>query len=270
MRSDSLWLRLTWALTTAVAFGALLTQLIVGEAPDLGSGAVADQVRDLLWFCLLCGVSAFATIEIIKRLTSVRGHIQLALAGEWLMTRLRVDDAKRLPYRAPLDELRDAVGTRGSWPRDRKDPAPERMSSDLERVFNLQTEQAVAQVSRAGDRALADPKRFQSLLIGLMQDVPRSLSRNEGDRERENSFHDAQRVAAGVDQLQIVLGEHWRRLAQGTAVWMSGAYGLGFAWAVGVTESALLYYELGALVIGGMLAWVVRDLYAVIERLRRA
>ena len=247
----------------AVAVGVLLTQLIVREAPDLGRGEVSDQVRDLLWFCLLCGVSAFATIEIIKRLTSIRGRIQLALASEWLRSRTSAGDAYELPSAALLDELRDAVGASGSEWRGWK---------DLERIFNLQTEQAVAQVSRAGDRALADPKRFQLLLMGLMQDAPRprSVSKDERDQEREDAFHDAQRVAAGVDQLQIVLGEHWRRLVQGTAVWMSGAYGLGFAWAVGAAESSLLYYELGALLIGGMLAWVVRDLYAVIERLRRA
>lgn len=286
-------LGLTWSLVLTVVVGAVATQLIVGASPDLGSGRVSEQIGDLLSFCLVCGVCAFATIEAIKRLTSVRGRTQLAVARAWLEYRLprspqdlyvvfgrRTDAAERNGLSlVALYQLGDAMGIESlrvpsmaienSWV-----PHEGIVRSGLEQVFNLQTEQLLAQVSRASDRALADSPRFSVLLAGLMNEIPRSLREAspeglDGEPTREATFHDSQRVAAGVDQLQIELGESWRRRVQGTAVWMSGAYGLGLAWAVGVSDAALLYYELAALLIGGLLAWIARDLYSVIERLRR-
>jgi hypothetical protein len=38
---------------------------------------VSEQTRDMLWFALLCGLAAFAMIEILKRVFALRGLYQL-------------------------------------------------------------------------------------------------------------------------------------------------------------------------------------------------
>lgn len=259
--------RLSLVLIPLVIYGIAATYILAGDTPNLGPGSVSEQSRDLLWFCLLCGVAASATIEIIKRLTTLRGKVQLRETEAWL--KARVPAFSEAGEYAPVQdegsgdliaELADAMGS------------PRR--TELIRVFNLPTEQLVAQISRASDLALADVARYRHLLGGLMREVPRSRpysrkSEFSSELLREAAFHDSQRVAAGIDQLQISLGEAWRRAVQTAGLGIAGVYGLSLVWAVGVPRPAFLFYQIGALVIGGLFSWVVRDLYAVIERLRR-
>src|SRR3954447_7783362 len=59
----------------------------------LGSGSVAGRIGDLLMFALLCGVLAFATIEIFKRVLALRGYYQRFKTREWLGDRTPDGDA---------------------------------------------------------------------------------------------------------------------------------------------------------------------------------
>src|SRR4051812_2120518 len=82
-------------ITTLVLAGALNVVLIAfviawaltdGD-PALGDGNVSRRVQQLLWFALLCGIGAFATIEILKRVLALRGYYQRSQTKQWLADR---------------------------------------------------------------------------------------------------------------------------------------------------------------------------------------
>jgi hypothetical protein len=253
-------------------------------------GTSGEQVRDVLWFALICGVAAFATIEILKRIFALRGIYQLRQTRIWLGDRL--PGAKRGEGSdQPFRELLSAMGLRGrpgggflQW----LDLTEERQ------VFNLPTEQLAAQVSAAADVALTafEPAfepglepglesaheheyeyEYAAFLGGLAGIDPKEVEKRlsgELPPQRRDAVDPrvelTQRVRTGVDQLQISIGERWRRLLQGAALWIAGFYGGVLARDQGELETL---YVLSALVIGGLFAWIVRDLAAVLERSRR-
>jgi hypothetical protein len=255
----------------------LLYALIGAEGPiAFQGGEISQRVRDVLWFALICGVAAFATIEILKRIFALRGVYQLRQTRIWLGQRLPYA-REDTPSDAPFGQLLAAMGL-GEW----------RMQSaragtwvaflewlDLteeRRVFNLPTEQLAAQVSAAADVALTAEFTYPAFLGGLIRMDPAHVEKILVSPQSPNRPGSAdarveltQRVRAGVDQLQISLGERWRRLLQGAALWIAGVYGAVLARNQGDRESL---YVLSALVLGGLFAWIVRDLAAVLERSR--
>jgi hypothetical protein len=88
------------------------------------------------------------------------------------------------------------------------------------------------------------------------------------EESADSEFRRSQRVRSGLDQLQISVGGRWRRYVQGTALWLSGLYGILLVFITRAPSSARPEYIIGALLIGGMLSWVARDIAAVIERWR--
>lgn len=263
----------------------LCAGLLIGRA-KLGFDdhrPVSEQTRDMLWFALLCGLAAFATIEILKRVFGVRGLYQLRMTGAWLER--RGSSASSFDGFYVIYELVRAMGVGKS---DR----------DVPRVFNLPTEQLTAQISAAADRALIDPSRYRALVTALSgeperepdampaKDAGRSpedpkpapkdpeqaaaeAKRAAEEAERRADYLLSQSVRAGVDQLQIALGESWRRTLQGAALWIAGAFGLLFSTASKADDGAETRYVLAAVLLGGTIAWIVRDLVAVVERARR-
>jgi hypothetical protein len=207
----------------------------------LDSGAIGRQVGELLLFALLCGFAAFATIEIAKRVFQLRGIYQERQTERWLA-----------PRGTDLRQLTHAMGLTGSGP------------GEVRRVFNLPTELLAAQVNAAADLAIADD-RYKDLRNALSG----SADRPSGDTSSETELLRARQLRAGVDQLQISLGERWRRYIQGAAVWISGAYGIGLILAAPGDNHLERRYILAALIIGGAFAWVIRDLTAIAERSRR-
>jgi hypothetical protein len=156
------------------------------------------------------------------------------------------------------------------------DSATARVPADVGRTFNLPTEKLAAQISSAADVALAAPGRYEALLEGLTG--RRDLVASEVTRRAKPSSTDpgelseapyelAQLIRAGIDQLQISLGERWRRLVQGAALWIAGLYAIGLtAWA---DSDAKPRFIVAAVLVGGPFAWLVRDFAAVLERSRR-
>ncbi|HEV2125029.1 MAG TPA: hypothetical protein VGW38_19955, partial [Chloroflexota bacterium] len=61
----------------------------------------------------------------------------------------------------------------------------------------------------------------------------------------------------------------WARLIRGVSLCLAGLFALPFVWLADVPRSALALYVVSASLIGGPLAWIIRDLAAVVERLRR-
>lgn len=233
----------------------------------LANGSVSQQIGDVLAFSLLCGLASFATVEVLKRLVGLRGLYQSRQTRLWLGERARGMGA------AAMDQLLDAMGLRGP------DRRGDRQASL--RVFNLPTEQLAGQVSTAADVALAtaasEGDRYRWLLSALANQ-PALLSgkppshdpeHDPDEARRKEDFQISQRIQAGVDQLQISLGERWRRYVQGAALWISGAYGIALVHTSSVAQGAASRYVIAALLIGGTFAWVARDLAAAVERWRR-
>jgi hypothetical protein len=244
----------------------------------------------LIALVVLCGFAAFATLEILKRVFGLRGFYQLRQTQVWLTRRYARDDA--------FDGMLKAMGlhtAKGGLAWDER-----------HRVFNLPTEHLAAQISAAADLALTAPSTssresdvattvardpgvpFLAALTGLSdKKVEEELGRPPYDPDYQARQPElAARVRLGIDQLQISLSERWRRYVQGAALWISGAYGIGLAHSAlvprhlalrpgAIVPSELAYqpaearYVLAALLVGGVFAWIARDIVAVIERARR-
>jgi hypothetical protein len=223
----------------------------------LETGSISAQVRDLLWFALACGLLSFATIECVKRLTYVRATFHKQETQRWLNSRLEriAGDAK--VQSSPFDELVAAMAIE---------------PDDQRRVFNLPSEQLAAQISAAADLALTTPdtdSSYQYFLASVTRDERDLPGKPQGPREPDaEDLRRAQQVRIGLDQLQVGLRDRWRRYLWGAGLWISGAYGIGLAFA-GHKEAAVgPRHVLAALVLGGVVAAVARDVTAIIERLR--
>ena len=85
--------------------------------------------------------------------------------------------------------------------------------------------------------------------------------------EDPRSFRAAQRARTTLDSLQVAVGEHWRRSVQATAVLIAGIAGL----LIQLTQPSYnrWLFVLAAALIGGPIAWTIRDVTALIERWRR-
>jgi hypothetical protein len=217
------------------------------------SRQVSEQTGDLLSFASLCGLSAFATIEILKRIFGLRGAFQERQTRNWLEQRYMTDGFA-------FHQLLHAIGVA--------------QPDDVRRVFNLATERLAAQISDAADRALAEPDDYGALLEALTgksadHGAPDDKPGGTEADQRRAEFLRSQRVRTGIDQLQISLGERWRLYVQGAALWISGAYGIALIHASKVDDGAEARYVLAALLLGGMIAWIARDVVALVERARR-
>jgi hypothetical protein len=287
------------------AFQLCVMIAIVAFALLAGNGRISagqitagEQVRTLLWYVLVSGLASMATIEVAKRLFGLRGHYQRLQVMGWLRSRTAqpavgsagsAQDGS-VAGAAASGELYKAMGL-------------DQESSHLQRrwLFDLPIDQLVAQVSSAVDIALADAAHYQLLLEAISGEATAAnaapaakeeppakeasppdaataagsaaavgaaatLLRAEGAADSE--FRRSQRVRSGLDQLQISVGGRWRRYVQGTALWLSGLYGILLVFVTRAPSSARPEYIIGALLIGGMLSWVARDIAAVIERWR--
>jgi hypothetical protein len=256
-----------------VVFGALLAYAITRGAEsgvDLRQGSVGSQVGDLLLFATLCGLLAYATVELVKRLTGLRGFVNSAVVQAWLedqydtlqqqepeRARLIEEDPSRyaqllLRPRSPFVLLARALGTR-----------------DLPAIFDLPPERLVAQISTAIDVALFQPEIYGPLLTVVAR-LPLRPPNVPADRETELlGSHEAQQLRLSLDDLQTMLTRSWRRIVQSGAVWIAGAYGVLTTFAGGLSGTDQARYLLATLILGGPISWTIRDLTAVLGRMRQ-
>jgi hypothetical protein len=237
--------------------------------PDfvLGSHRNEAHVGELLLFALFCGLAAYATVEIIKRFFDVRGILQRRETMGWLMRRC---PSARTAIEAKK-ELLDSMGL--------VDAAP----AEERRIFNLPAEQLSAQISAAADLALMPrtlvSSRFRLLAAALAGGVigehavePRPDEPGRPEPVFAEWVKDdavlAQRVRAGIDQLQIALGDVWKTGVQGAAIWIAGLFGVALIQSNTFTHVAGGVYMVSSLVLGGPIAWAVRDLAAAAEHAR--
>jgi hypothetical protein len=226
----------------------------------LHTGSVSAQARDLLWFALACGLLSFATIECIKRLTYLRAAYHERETRRWLQSRFDQIASNSDDGESPFKQLLAAMGIE---------------RGDEKRIFNLPSEQLSAQVSAAADLALTAPRSdyagyryFLASVTGDKRDLDLE-SASKTDREQEaDDLRRGQQVRIGLDQLQVALRDRWRRYLWGAGLWISGAYGVGLAFAGNREAVEGPRHVLAALVLGGVVAAVARDLTAIVERLR--
>jgi hypothetical protein len=147
---------------------------------------------------------------------------------------------------------------------------------DRLRTFSLPIEQLAAQISAAGDAAFTSPREFPALYASLVgepsHEEPSSHEKPSLQAERyasEREMAVAQRVRASIDQMQIAISERWRRDVQGAAIWVAGLWGIGLSHAANRAGASEPRYVLSALLLGGVFAWIARDIAAAIEGLRR-
>jgi hypothetical protein len=227
----------------------------------LSAGSVSTQVQDLLWFALLSGLLAYATLELLKRLSSLRGAFQLEATCRWLAERSRQAE---LPPWAAFDELVALMGLSSRHQR-----------GALVAIFDSPPEQLVAQVSAAVDGALGSTPGRSLLLQSLIGHAPRIEPARAGEgvgpygeAPPRIDVADAQVLRAAVDQLQLMLGQRWRSQLQAAGVWVAGAYGVILTQVGGVRVDSQPRYLFVALLLGGPFSWTIRDLSAALQRLR--
>ena len=207
----------------------------------LAHGSVSGEVRALLWFALLSGLTSFAIIEGLNRVAQTRGRFQRWQTRRWFQERTRKTSLGWVAF----DELLAAwhIGYTESL-----------------RIFDLPPEQLAAQISSAVEATLSRGGADSALLQCF-------VGRDDATEEQVE-FQRAQRVRLGIDQLQIALADRWRRTVQGAAIWVAGLVGIALAHAIDQPLSTEPSYVLAALLIGGPLAWLVHDFAALIQHAR--
>lgn len=229
--------------------------------------------REVLWFTVICGLASMATVEVGKGLFGLRGIYQRQQIAKWLQQRAPNDEARPAVFELLLRAMGIDVIAYNADDIELRPAARRAAKRQMRQLFALPIEQLAAQISIAADLALSDPIRYSALLGALSAEHHTSAASHElGVRSKDVSGTElrlAQRVHAGVDQMQISVGERWRHYVRGTAVLVSGAYGIVLANTTIANQDAEFSNILAALIIGGMLSWVFRDLAAAIERWRR-
>jgi hypothetical protein len=260
----------------ALAYGAAhWTSASRAMAADESS---TRAVWELLSFALLCGAASFATIEALKRILALRGYYQARQARLWLAHRVydTLRSSKSLDEAAELDDARGQLPWFGEAAWEEMLDAMGVEQDSVTRTFNLPNEQLAALVSSAADLTLNSGQgvHFAAALARMTPDDVYTASRAMRTRARDDDQTYpvavvAQRIRSGVDQLQISLGERWRRYVQSAALWVAGAYGIALVHGRGFRAVDDGHLVLASVIIGGPLAWVLRDLTAVVERSRR-
>jgi hypothetical protein len=204
-----------------------------------------------------------ATVEIAKRLVGLRSVYQRRQVELWLWEKAE----GRPSYLIALADLDQALGLATGAERSSVSESVSQNNAKRRRrtLFDLPIGQLVAQISAAIDTGFADPNRYQALLSVLVGEsflTERRANVSGSDRMRES-----QQIRTAIDQLQISVGERWRRYVQGTALWLSGLYGFALAFLLNIPGRSV--YVLSALFIGGLFSWIARDVASGVERWRR-
>lgn len=268
---------------------------------------VTSVLTSVLWFAVICGLGGTATVEAAKRLVGLRGLYQRNQVVRWLADRTdansnpelaqcELDYALGLPPKLSLDlvewlathranlsaDLRAALAANaGRLPRRAAAARQFFFSEDRRKrraLYDLPIGQLVAQIGIAAELALADPTHYEALLTAIVGETPASRvqvrttplaagAAAPSTEDRDAPVRQSQLLRAALDQLQISVADRWRRYVQGTALWLSGAYGLALGYLLNMPGRSV--YVIAGLFIGGFFAWLARDLAGGIERWRR-
>jgi hypothetical protein len=250
----------TVLIAVIVAFGLVL-ELRGGRAVT----SPATLAAELIGVSVVVGVAGMAVVQVVKSLLGIRGLYQRRQVRGWF-TREHLGEEG-------YQQFLKALGAAGAG-------GPQA----LDYLFDLPIELVCAQVSGAADVALADPKSFQAFLECLAgqaavagvttQEKSGSGSLRSDESDPALADHaDAQirlshYIRTGIDQLQVSVGHRWRTYTRATAMWVSGLIGIAIVEVSHPPTRERGLYVLSSVLVGGFISWFVRDVVAVVERLR--
>ncbi|HEV2889698.1 MAG TPA: hypothetical protein VGX28_04925 [Frankiaceae bacterium] len=227
-----------WKILRAFPLSSLLLLLAVAAAFDaaangraLPPGNLDRASGSVLRVVALAGLSAFATIEMAKRLTPLRPFVQRSLVESWMSKR----------------------ASDGAW----KEP------DGLTLRYDVPIETLAAQIANAADVALCGDEH--SALVLALTARSQVRARDDGTDEVLAS----QEVRAAIDDLQITVGGQWRWFVQANAVWLSGLYGVLLGARTAEASPSRTFFAVISAVVGGAIAWTLRDVTAGVERWSR-
>jgi hypothetical protein len=238
----------------------LLAIQAVRDRAQLPGATPTAQATSILWFAVITGLCSMALLETAKRLASLRGFYQERQISAWFRSRA----SRMILEQDPFVQLLRAMGAQDRGVRLGDSYILE--NRYRHRLFNLPIEQLVAQIRLAADVAIVNPQQHRALLVALAGSESLWLDVEDNSVQQLELAH---QVRAGIDALQISIGESWRRYVRALAVSISGLVGLLLASFAGIEGRAGEIYVLASLVLGGFFAWLARDLTAAVERWRR-
>jgi hypothetical protein len=243
---------------------------------------VADVTRHAWPFTitiLVIALIATAIVQLAKDMSPMRRWFQQAFLRNWL--RQQRAAAKRTPGESVTGDLRAAE----------HDLIHLATGGDVKAFYNLETEQLCGQMNAAAQIALAYASRHENLLnylapeadVGDLQKVVAPPDYISADREtlspeqvknvgifldaRNRVTHHVQRA---IDALQISMSFRWKLILQtavyviclGIAVW--GVFSFNRGGRNNLFDAVVLG------VIAGFISPIIRDLMAVLARLRKS
>ncbi len=283
------WIAVAYALVIilVIAWFQVRTPAQHGDRSTPAPTATA-LLGGVLLFSLAAGAGSMAVIQLAKQILGVRGLYQEYKVRRWLAGRT---DGKGNSHGAGKSAYRDLSrglgygrGQEGTLGR-----------SEERALFNLPIEQLAAQVSLAADMAISYPREYPALLEALagQHDAPASAPSIATDERtapssgtpgppgksapnadgravavNERDIRLSYQVRSGVDALQLYVGQGWRRTVRLGAVLISGLLGVIWVGFLDIHPGLRIGYILSALILGGFISWFLRDLVAIVERLR--
>ncbi|WP_146956100.1 hypothetical protein [Glutamicibacter soli] len=238
------------------------------------------QVKDVVLISVFSGLFATSLIELIKRLSSVRGRFHRNELRRWLGDRGQFALGSIIESSSPYVRRGDLESVMHSSTKST------RTSGHALSMYDLPLELLAAQLSQSLTHAISDPFKYRYLIYALLEQedldelltAKKEFDRFEANqRNRGDSFEIAkwertlsrinQQVQDQLDVFQLRAGHYWRKTISGWSVAASSASAAILA--VTTFPSALLSVAVISPVVGAFVSWVARDLTAAIERMRR-
>ncbi len=300
------WLAAAAAALVAAVVIVIIARLVATHktskiaVPREAFNLLTQRFWAVLGFAVGIGVASAAVIQLAKQLFRVRSRFQQRWVMDWIGDRCAIEplwadwleqhpkiegNSSASPDAAPTSVAASSLAA--SQRKLAEEELQEallggRAEYALRDVFDLPIEQLCAQISSAADLAITEPERNAELLLGLtgptgLKDIDQLAPAKrivDGRIEREPSKEKpaypqvAQGVRTGIDVMQISVGQRWRRGVQGSAVLISGILGVIGVFFARVAWPTRGLFILAALVFGGFFAWLIRDLTAIVERIR--
>lgn len=282
-----LLLTIVWWLSTGAARSGI---------SDLDT--VTDQLSTILTDALAAGIIALSLVEVMKRMTSIRGWFHRnEIESHLSSSSQRYEDAPAADSGdIAWGQLKRAIGH--VWLTSRPNTkVSERLLSARDRrdwryFFDLPLEQLMGQLASAIESSLNTPQEFEELLNALVGEAapmevevlvgpirtppgPKASAEHEAGYETYvASFARAQavvgdRVQRSLDALQVVIGHRWRWFLRATVMSICAVVALILVRVSGVNGTQALAALITITVLGSVVAWIGRDVMAVVERWRR-
>jgi hypothetical protein len=271
--SISVWRSIGWVAALAALTTILVLAIIAVSSPpqhfDKSTPAptATALLGSFLLFSLAAGAGSMAIIQLAKNIFGVRAFYQEYRVKRWLKGRSEAS------WETAYKDLIRALGYS-------KVPEGKLARSEEHALFNLPVEQLAAQISLAADLAISYPTEYNDLLGALTGESgkpktdPSIKPTNPTDASggtrvpTDLDIRQSYQVRSGVDGLQLYVGQGWRRTVRLGAVLISGVLGVIWVRFLNIYPNLSLAYILSGLILGGFISWFLRDLVAIVERLR--